>query len=111
EAPRSGTKGMCCGAGGARMWMEEKDGTKVNTARSRELLNTGAERIAVACPYCYIMIDDGVKEHGRDDVIVQDISMHLLDAIEGERPTPMQPEAHPGTDLHQPASSGEPATT
>src|SRR4051794_19968537 len=109
EAPRSGTKGMCCGAGGARMWMEEKVGTKVNTARSRELLDTGAERVAVACPYCYIMIDDGVKEHGRDDVIVQDISMHLLDAIEGEHAASEQPPDHPGTDLHQPTPSDEPA--
>jgi Fe-S oxidoreductase len=93
------------------MWMEEKVGTKVNTARSRELLDTGAERIAVACPYCYIMIDDGVKEHGRDDVIVQDISMHLLDAIEGEHAVSQQPPAHPGTDLHEPSPSDEPAAT
>ena len=83
EASRSGNKGMCCGAGGARMWMEEHTGKKVNTERSQELLATGASRIATACPFCYIMIDDGVKENGRDDVIVQDISMHLLDAIEG----------------------------
>jgi Fe-S oxidoreductase len=83
EAPRNGTTGMCCGAGGARMWMEEQTGTKVNTERSRELLATGADRIATACPFCYIMIDDGTKEQGRDDVIVQDISLHLLDALEG----------------------------
>jgi Fe-S oxidoreductase len=109
EAPRSGTKGMCCGAGGARMWMEEKVGTKVNTARSRELLDTGADRVAVACPYCYIMIDDGVKENGRDDVIVQDISMHLLDAIEGKHVAPEQPESHPDTDLHQPSAARNPS--
>jgi Fe-S oxidoreductase len=82
EAPRNGTRGMCCGAGGARMWMEESTGKKVNTERSRELLATGATRVATACPYCIVMIDDGVKEHGRDDVVVQDISVHLLDAIE-----------------------------
>ncbi|MFN2540303.1 MAG: heterodisulfide reductase-related iron-sulfur binding cluster, partial [Mycobacteriales bacterium] len=82
EAPRNGTRGFCCGAGGARMWMEESIGKKVNTERSQELLATGASRIATACPYCYIMIDDGVKENGRDDVVVQDISMHLLDALE-----------------------------
>jgi Fe-S oxidoreductase/nitrate reductase gamma subunit len=82
EAPRSGNKGMCCGAGGARMWMEESIGTKVNTERSAELVATGARRIATACPYCYIMIDDGTKEVGRDDVVVQDIAMHLVDAIE-----------------------------
>jgi Fe-S oxidoreductase len=82
EAPRNGNRGMCCGAGGARMWMEEHVGTKVNTERSRELLATGASRVATACPFCYIMIDDGVKEHGRDDVVVADISIHLLDALE-----------------------------
>lgn len=84
EAPRSGNKGMCCGAGGARMWMEETVGTKVNDERSRELLDTGADRIATACPFCYIMIDDGVKGHGveEDSVKVADISIHLLDALE-----------------------------
>jgi Fe-S oxidoreductase len=86
EAPRNGTKGMCCGAGGARMWMEESIGKKVNTERSQELIGTGAERIATACPFCYIMIDDGTKENGRDDIVVQDISMHLLEALEaGDR--------------------------
>ena len=82
EAPRNGTKGMCCGAGGARMWMEESVGKKVNTERARELIDTGSSRIATACPFCFIMLDDGVKEHGRGDVVVQDISMHLLEAIE-----------------------------
>src|SRR5437762_1786948 len=78
EAPRNGTRGMCCGAGGARMWMEESVGKKVNTERSQELLATGATRIATACPYCLIMIDDGVKENGRDDVLVGAIRMHLV---------------------------------
>ncbi len=88
EAERNGTKGMCCGAGGARMWMEETVGTKVNDARSRELLATGASRIATACPFCYIMMDDGVKGVGKemgieeDSVKVADIAMHLLEAIE-----------------------------
>jgi Fe-S oxidoreductase len=83
EMGRSGTKGMCCGAGGARMWMEESTGKKVNTERSQEAIATGATRIATACPFCYIMLDDGVKENGRDDIVVQDIAMHLLDALEG----------------------------
>ena len=75
---------MCCGAGGARMWMEETIGTKVNDERSEELLGTGASRIATACPFCYIMIDDGVKAHGveDDEVKVADISIHLIDALE-----------------------------
>jgi Fe-S oxidoreductase len=94
EADRNGTKGMCCGAGGARMWMEESVGTKVNDERSRELLATGATRIATACPFCYIMIDDGVKGHGveEDEVKVGDIAMHLLEAIEaGETSAPLAP--------------------
>jgi Fe-S oxidoreductase/nitrate reductase gamma subunit len=83
EASANGTKGMCCGAGGARMWMEETIGTKVNDARSEQLLDTGAERVATACPFCYIMIDDGVKGLGKgDDVQVADIAMHLLEALE-----------------------------
>ena len=84
EAPRNGTKGMCCGAGGARMWMEETIGTKVNDARSEELIETGASRIATACPFCYIMIDDGVKGAGKeeDEVKVADIAMHLVEALD-----------------------------
>ena len=83
EAGRNGTKGMCCGAGGARMWMEETIGKQVNVERSQELLATGADRIATACPFCYIMIDDGIKAEGADDdVVVGDISMHLLEALE-----------------------------
>ena len=84
EMPRNGTKGMCCGAGGARMWMEESVGTKVNDERAREALSTGATRVATACPFCYIMLDDGVKAAGADDdqVKVADIAIHLLDALE-----------------------------
>jgi len=84
EAPRNGTKGMCCGAGGARMWMEETIGTKVNDERSRELLDTGASRIATACPFCYIMMDDGVRAAGveEDEVQVADIALHVLEAVE-----------------------------
>ena len=84
EAGRNGTKGMCCGAGGARMWMEETIGTKVNDERSLELIETGASRVATACPFCYVMMDDGVKGHGKEesDVKVADIAMHVLEAIE-----------------------------
>ena len=84
EMPRNGTTGMCCGAGGARMWMEENVGTKVNDERAAEALSTGATRVATACPFCYIMLDDGVKGAGveEEQVRVADISIHLLEAIE-----------------------------
>ena len=88
EMQRNGTKGMCCGAGGARMWMEENIGVKVNDERAMEAISTGATRVATACPFCYIMLDDGVKAAGKDEgeVKVADIAIHLLDAIEaGER--------------------------
>ncbi len=88
EMPRNGTKGMCCGAGGARMWMEESIGVKVNDERAQEAISTGAGRVATACPFCYIMLDDGVKAAGaeEDQVKVADIAIHVLEALEnGEK--------------------------
>ncbi len=84
EMSLNGTKGMCCGAGGARMWMEENTGVKVNDERAEQAISTGASRVATACPFCYIMLDDGVKAAGKEEeeVKVADISIHLLEAIE-----------------------------
>jgi Fe-S oxidoreductase len=97
EMPRNGTRGMCCGAGGARMWMEEHVGKKVNDERSEEALATGASRIAVACPFCYVMMEDGVKAKGADEVVkVQDIAEVLLEAIESEKAAPASASFMPG---------------
>ena len=75
EMGRCREKGFCCGAGGARMWMEETIGKRVNMERTNEALNTGADIISTACPYCMIMLDDAVKANGRDEeVTVMDIS-------------------------------------
>ncbi|OZB88213.1 MAG: Fe-S oxidoreductase [Microbacterium sp. 14-71-5] len=60
EMPRSGSTSFCCGAGGARMWMEETIGTRIGTARAEEAIATGADAIATACPYCTVMLSDGV---------------------------------------------------
>jgi len=91
EMPRNGKDGLCCGAGGARMWMEETVGKKVNTERAQEALATGAQRVAVACPFCWVMMDDGIKGEGRDDVVVSDIAEVLLESIESADSAPPTP--------------------
>lgn len=82
EMDRNKKKSFCCGAGGARMWMEERMGKKVNIERTDEALETDPDVIAVACPFCLVMLDDGTKERGRgDDVKVGDISMILAQSL------------------------------
>ena len=79
EMVRNGTNSFCCGAGGGKFWFEEHTGKKVNIERTQEAVSTDAEVIATGCPFCYVMLDDGVKEIGVDEqVVVQDIAM-LLD--------------------------------
>ena len=80
EMPRNGTNSFCCGAGGGRMWMEEHDGKKVNIERTEEAVATGADVIATGCPFCFVMLDDGVKEIGADQrVQVKDLSVLLAE--------------------------------
>jgi len=80
EMPRNGTRSFCCGAGGGRMWMEEQIGKKVNIERSEEAIATGADVVATGCPFCFVMMDDGVKELGADDrVKVKDIATLLAE--------------------------------
>jgi Fe-S oxidoreductase len=62
-------KGLCCGAGGAQMFMEEQNSDRVNVARTRQLLGTGAETLAVACPFCMTMVSDGLKAEGREEQV------------------------------------------
>ncbi len=82
EMKRQGTQSFCCGAGGGRMWMEESEGRKINIERVTEAVETGADEVAVACPFCYIMMDDGIKELGKDEnVRVRDVSLILLDNL------------------------------
>ncbi|MDE3134769.1 MAG: (Fe-S)-binding protein [Acidobacteriota bacterium] len=77
---RSGKQTFCCGAGGAHMWMEERAGP-INEERVREAAATGADTLAVACPYCTVMLDDGVQSTG-DQLRVVDVATLLVEALE-----------------------------
>ncbi len=75
EMERSGKTTFCCGAGGGRMWMEETRGTRINAERTRQVLETGAATVATACPFCMVMLSDGLAAvEGGTTVVAQDIS-------------------------------------
>jgi len=84
EMPRNRERTFCCGAGGARMWMEEKRGRPINQERVREAAATGAETLAVACPFCTVMLDDGVRETGAK-LQVFDLATLLHEAVERKK--------------------------
>ena len=69
ELPRNREQGFCCGAGGGRMWMEEKIGTRVNHNRTDEIIASGATTVATACPFCTIMLRDGVQDRNAGDKV------------------------------------------
>ncbi|MET7278307.1 (Fe-S)-binding protein [Kribbella sp. NPDC005582] len=86
EMPRNKTKSFCCGAGGARMWMEEKIGTRINVNRTTEAVETGADKIATGCPFCRVMLSDGLTAKqadgsAREEVEVQDVAQLLLASV------------------------------
>jgi len=83
EMPRSKDKGLCCGAGGGRMWMEERIGKRINIERTEEALSTNATTIASACPFCMTMMNDGVKaKEAAEKVQVKDVAELLLETVE-----------------------------
>src|SRR5665213_3612224 len=84
EMPRNKQRTFCCGAGGARMFMEEKRGRPINEERVREAAATGADTLAVACPFCTVMLDDGVRETGAKLQVV-DLATLLSEAVERKR--------------------------
>ncbi len=87
EMPRHADRGLCCGAGGARMWMEEHIGKRVNHERVEEAINTGASAIATGCPFCRVMMSDGVDDRaadmGREGAVeVLDVAQLLLASLD-----------------------------
>ena len=86
EMENRGRQTFCCGAGGGRMWMEETRGSRVNAARTLQVLDTGATTLATACPFCMVMLRDGLTDAGRgpdtaNPVLAQDISELLAAAL------------------------------
>ena len=91
EMPRHADRSFCCGAGGARMWMEEHIGKRINHERVDEALATNAATIATGCPFCRVMVTDGVndrqEEAGRSGVEVLDVAQVLLGSLDYDKAT------------------------
>ncbi|WHT19321.1 (Fe-S)-binding protein [Crossiella sp. CA-258035] len=112
EMPRHGDRSMCCGAGGARMWMEERIGKRINVDRVDEALGTAPTKIATGCPFCRVMLTDGVTQRQNEgqgaSVEVVDVSQLLLSAVRRGQPAAAADEpADTPTDAEP---SGTPAT-
>ena len=90
EMPRHADRGLCCGAGGARMWMEEHIGKRVNHERAEEALNTNASKIATGCPFCRVMMTDGVGDRAEEmgkEAEVLDVAQLLLASLDKDSVT------------------------
>ncbi|MCW2706221.1 MAG: CoB--CoM heterodisulfide reductase [Frankiales bacterium] len=116
EMPRCKERGFCCGAGGARMWMEEKIGKRINVERTDEALALDTDIISTACPFCITMLSDAVtakKQSGeaREEVEVLDVSQILARSLKqpvlvGAAPAKDSPEATAGADNPQLSEAG-----
>ncbi|MGZ8737558.1 MAG: heterodisulfide reductase-related iron-sulfur binding cluster [Nocardioides sp.] len=103
EMPRNSERSFCCGAGGAQMWMEEKIGERINLNRTTEAVETGADQIAVGCPFCRVMLSDGLTAKqadgsAREEVEVLDVAQLLLASVKrADQPTPAPATSGPET--------------
>jgi Fe-S oxidoreductase len=119
EMERNSERSFCCGAGGARMWMEENTGERINVNRTNEAVGTGADQIAVGCPFCRVMLSDGLtaaqaKGEAREEVEVLDVAQMLLASVKGEQATKLAPghsaAAAPSAKAAAPAGDKDEAT-
>ncbi|TNY38142.1 (Fe-S)-binding protein [Thermomonospora catenispora] len=98
EMHRHKDRGFCCGAGGARMWMEERIGKRINTERVDEALTTDPDTVSTACPFCLVMLGDAINEkknagQAKESLEVVDVSQLLIRSIKGEDAAPKEPVA------------------
>ncbi len=113
EMPRNSERSFCCGAGGARMWMEENIGTRINVNRTTEAVSTQADQIAVGCPFCRVMLSDGLTAlqasgEARAEVEVLDVAQMLLASVKGESATRAPKGAVVAAPVHDVATKAEP---
>jgi Fe-S oxidoreductase len=119
EMERNSERSFCCGAGGARMWMEERIGERINMNRTTEAVGTDADQIAVGCPFCRVMLSDGLtalqaKGEARADVEVLDVAQMLLASVKGEpatraaQPAATSPSAAPVEAVTEPVPDPAP---
>ncbi|WP_416954658.1 heterodisulfide reductase-related iron-sulfur binding cluster [Nocardioides sp. T5] len=116
EMERNSERSFCCGAGGARMWMEENLGERINMNRTREAVGTGADQIAVGCPFCRVMLSDGLTSQqasgeAREEVEVLDVAQMLLASVKGEQATKAAPGSAPAAAPAAAAASAAPAAS
>jgi Fe-S oxidoreductase len=78
--PRNQERSFCCGAGGGRMWMEEKIGSRINLNRVDEAIATEAQEVAIGCPFCRVMISDGMVAR-ESSVEVLDVAQIMLRSV------------------------------
>jgi len=95
EMHRHKDRGFCCGAGGARMWMEERIGKRINTERVDEALGTDPDTVSTACPFCLVMLGDAINEkknagQAKESLEVVDVSQLLIRSIKGEDAAPKE---------------------
>ena len=89
EMERSGKTGFCCGAGGGRVFLEERIGKRVNVERTEQALATGASTVAVGCPFCMTMMTDGTKAKGVDEQVkVKDLAELVAERLKAQDLTP-----------------------
>ena len=90
EMQRARDRAMCCGGGGARVWMEDEGETRVNYSRLAQIVATGASEVGVACPFCLLMLEDARGAQGAEQLVIRDVAEMVAERM-AVRPTPRPP--------------------